>query len=50
MSDFDWTYDIKYPEFEKGEIVLVLVSTTGYGYAIMSKVQVWVTRGEDGYR
>lgn len=35
MSDFDWTYDIKYPEFEKGEIVLVPASTTGYGYAII---------------
>jgi hypothetical protein len=35
MNEFEWTYDIEYPEFKKGDIVTVPVSTTGRGYAII---------------
>jgi hypothetical protein len=48
MSDFDWTYDIEYPEFKKGDIVTVPESSTGRSYAIIDSHMY--SLGDDGYQ
>jgi hypothetical protein len=35
MNDFEWTEDIQYPDYKKGDIVTVPVSSTGRDYAII---------------